>query len=174
MKKFNLFFSGFVAICAFLIFVSTPVKAQQHMSGKDQSQHMGEHQQAAMHNTNQHMTNMNQHMMNMSEMMKHLNEMVDKSDHMLKSMHGEAGAMMMKGSDNQNMMMMQHSFNDMAKDMQKMMGHMDKIMSNESMMNDPEMKKHMDEMHQNMNTMMNGMDGMMQSLDQIKNPDPKQ
>ena len=170
MKKFNIFISGFIAVFTFFLFVSTPIKAQ-HMSGKDQSQHMGEHQQAAMHSTNQHMTNMNQHMMNMGDMMKHMNEMVEKSDHMLKSMHGEDGSTMMKGSENQNIMMMQHRVNDMTKDMQKMMDQMNKMIGDENLMNDPEMKKHMDEMHQNMNTMMNGMDGMIHTLEEVHNPD---
>ena len=159
MKKLNQFILGIIGVIALFLFISTPLKAQHHMSGQDQSQHMGEHQDAAMHSTNQHMMNMNQHMMNMNDMMIHMNEMVVKSDQMLHSMHGEQGSGMMAGSGN-NMMMMQHNVNDMAKDMQKFMEQMNKMMSDENLMNDSEMKKHMDEMHQNMNTMMSGMGGM--------------
>lgn len=173
MKKLNQFTLGIFGIFTLFLFISSPLIAQHHMSGQDQSQHMGEHQNAAMHNTNQHMTNMNQHMMNMSEMMKHMNDIVAKSDQMLHSMHGEQGSAMMTGSGN-NMMMMQHSVNDMTKDMQKLMDQMNKMMRDDNLMNDPEMKEHMDEMHQNMNTMMNGMDGMIHTLEQVKNPDLKQ
>ncbi len=172
MKKFNILVNGFIAVFIFFLLLSTTVKAQ-HMSGKDQSQHMGEHQHAAMHNTNQHMTNMNQHMMNMTEMMKHMNDIVAKSDQMIHSIHGEQGSDMMAGSGN-NLMMMQHSVNDMTKDMQKLMDQMNKMIGDENIMNDPEMKNHMDEMHKNMNTMMNGMDGMIHTLEQVQNPDKKQ
>lgn len=81
MKRLHQFTLGIFGIFVLFLFISSPLKAQQHMSGQDQSQHMGEHQNAAMHSTNQHMTNMNQHMMNMNDMMKHMNEMVAKSDH---------------------------------------------------------------------------------------------
>ena len=37
-------------------------------------------------------------MMNINEMMKHMNEMIERSDHMLKSMHGEQGSGMMGGA----------------------------------------------------------------------------
>jgi hypothetical protein len=71
MKWLNQFTLGIIGIFALFLFISTPLKAQQHMSGQDQSQHMGD-----------------ENLMNDPEMKKHMDEMHQNMNTMVNGMDG--------------------------------------------------------------------------------------
>ena len=83
----------------------------------------------------------------------------------MQMMHGNGSGGMM--GDNQPMMQMVHSMDDMASNMHSSLEHMQELMNSGNMMNNPEMQKYMADMQDQMGSMMTTMEGMIKNMEEI-------
>jgi len=156
-KHFKVF--GLLAALSFII--ATPVVAQQHMEN--------------------HQQQVKPDIQSMQNMMQQMQKMVNTSHNMLQQMDNEKGMGMMQGQDkmnehqHQNMMQGKANWADMMQGADNMVNNMNKVMeqmqyliSNEKVMNSPQMKKYLKGMQKDMGNMMESMNSFLDNMKDVQ------
>lgn len=140
---------------------------------------------------------MNQNMVSMNKMMRSMQEIMGKTSKMLQGMHNSGQydvndhalvnrKKMMAGKDEikklnkgnnsiktenyskQPLMNVVHGMDEMAKSMNKVMVKMHKIMSDKTIMDNPEMQKQMQEMQKPMESLTSDFDRVIKNVDKLQ------
>ena len=123
----------------------------------------------------QSMQHMQHNMQSMQDMMKQMQGMMNEMHSMMQGQQGmgEGHNTMMHG---QQMMGSSHgmgnmvgTLNDIGKNMQQFMDQMNGVMSNKTLMDNPEFKRNMQQLQTHMGSMMDSMGGMVKNMEQMQN-----
>lgn len=187
----------FIALVLVAVTALVPFAVRaQHMGANNQGQQQMMHSQIQQRTPQSMMGNMNQSMMSMNEMMQHMKKIMHTTTNMVRAMHNgqennhnhsfdtqmeamvgrdelekmahDSNNAMMLDNGNQQAMGMMRGIDDMAKNMNKVMEQMHKIMSDQKLMSNPDTQKQMQEMQNHMKSLTDDFDRVVNNMDKIQ------